>query len=338
MRISPTNKPQIIITMGDPAGIGPEVIARAMASPSFEGLAIFLVIGDRSVMEKAFSRFSSVKLHVIDTKEEDIVLKEGAINILDPGGSLEDHAPGKPTSKGSLKALNSLKTAVELMQSSGNETPKALVTAPLSKEGIAGVHPGFIGHTEYLQEAYSREFVTMVMVGKTMSVVPVTRHIPLKEVASSLTKDLIIKTLHQVIGARKLISGKEDAVIGVSALNPHSGEGGKIGTEEIDIIAPAVKEVKAVYPNIEGPVSADVIFYKALKKKIDIVVAMYHDQCLSPFKMMEFDSGVNMTLGLEHVRTSPDHGTAFDIAGKNIANPESMENAIKLAIQGITGT
>ena len=334
MRISHTNKPQIIITMGDPAGIGPEVIAGSMANPLLEGLAIFLVIGDLNVMEEAFG---GEKLNVINPKDGNIVLKDSVVNILDPGGALEVVKPGEPTESGSQKALDCLQCAIDLMKASGEDSLKALVTAPVSKKGIAAVHPGFIGHTEYLQSAFSASMVTMVMVGETMSVVPVTRHIPIKDVASSLTVELISGTLEQVIAGRKLICGKEDVKIGVAALNPHSGEGGTIGREEVEVIAPAIKKALASYCNIEGPVSADVIFYKALKKEIDIVVAMYHDQCLSPFKMMDFDSGVNMTLGLPYVRTSPDHGTAFDIAGKKVAKSESMENAIRLAIRGISG-
>lgn len=336
MRISPTNKPQIFITMGDPAGIGPEVIAESMASPELKGLAIFIVVGDSSLISKVLGASSGLGVNVLDPEEETTVLEEDAVNILDPGGSLEGTVPGKPTESGSRKALESLRKAAELMQLSDTSTPKALVTAPVNKEKIADIHPGFIGHTEYLQEAYGSDLVTMVMVGQTMSVVPVTRHIPLKDVAASLSADLIYRTLQQVIGGRKLISGKESARIGVTALNPHCGEGGKIGTEEAEIILPAVERAKKLYQKIEGPVSADVIFYKAIKKEVDIVVGMYHDQCLSPFKMMDFDTGVNMTLGLGHVRTSPDHGTAFDIAGQGIASSESMKNAISLAIRAIT--
>ena len=337
MRISPTSKPQIFITMGDPSGIGPEVIMRSMASPQVKGLAVFVVIGDSGVMERAAEGVYDGKIKVFhaESAPEEVSLVEEAVNIIDPAAPLENASPGEPTEAGARKTLDSLSSAVALMRESGNETPKALVTAPLSKENIAEIQPGFIGHTEYLQEAYSAELVTMVLVGETLRVVPVTRHIPLKEVAASLSKDLIVRTLGQVIQARAIICGKEDPKIGVAALNPHCGEGGKIGTEEIDIIAPAVEEAKSLYQDIHGPVSADVIFYRAMKGDVDIVVSMYHDQCLSPFKMVDFDNGVNMTLGLKHVRTSPDHGTAFDIAGKGIASSGSMEQAIKLAARAI---
>ncbi|MFH1552815.1 MAG: 4-hydroxythreonine-4-phosphate dehydrogenase PdxA [Candidatus Omnitrophota bacterium] len=338
MRISPTSKPRIFITMGDPSGIGPEVIMKSMASPELKGLAIFVIVADAGVMERAsISVYNGrIAVHVLKEKQKEVSLEEEAVNVVDPGSPLKDCQPGEPTDEGSRKALACLDTAMRLMREARDDAPKAMVTAPVSKENIARIYPGFTGHTEYLQQAYSSELVTMVMVGKNLRVVPVTRHIPLKEVASSLTADLIVGTLAQVSRNRALISGREDPLIGVCALNPHCGEGGKIGREEIDVIAPAVEKARHVYGNIEGPISADVIFYKAIKNKIDIVVSMYHDQCLSPFKMVDFDSGVNMTLGLDHVRTSPDHGTAFDIAGKGVAGSASMEQAIKLALRAIT--
>lgn len=324
--------------MGDPSGVGPEVIMKSMASPALKELAVFVIVGDAGVLEKASGPVYGGKLavHQLAEEPEEIFLDESLVNIVAPGVPLENVKPGDPTDEGSRKALECLDTAVRLMREApGEKTSKAMVTAPLSKERIARIHPGFVGHTEYLQQAYSSELVTMVMVGETLCVVPVTRHIPLKEVASNLTADLILKTLAQVSGNRELVCGRKDARIGVCALNPHCGEGGKIGREEIDMIGPAVEKARALYGNIEGPLSADVIFYKAMKKEMDIVVCMYHDQGLSPFKMVDFDNGVNMTLGLEHVRTSPDHGTAYDIAGKGVAGSRSMERAIELAIRAI---
>ncbi|MFH1665814.1 MAG: 4-hydroxythreonine-4-phosphate dehydrogenase PdxA [Candidatus Omnitrophota bacterium] len=337
MLISPTNRPQVFITMGDPSGIGPEVIMRSMASPGIEGLAIFIIVGDAGVIENASRTVynGNLAVHMIGDGDERIVLDEGRLNVLDPGPALCSVAAGMPTDEGAAKALKCLDAAVRSMEISSDETPKALVTAPVSKERIARIFPGFIGHTEYLRDLYSAEMVTMVMAGKNLCVVPVTRHIPLKDVAGKLSAALITRTLVQVAKNRKIICGREDARIGVCALNPHCGEGGRIGDEEGRIIAPAISEAKDVYGAIEGPMPADVIFYKAISGHIDIVVGMYHDQCLAPFKMVDFDNGVNMTLGLRHVRTSPDHGTAFDIAGKGTANPSSMIQAIKLALRAI---
>jgi len=338
MLISHINKPHIFITMGDPSGIGPEVVTRSMASPEMDGLAVFIILGDAGVIAKASKGVLDEEYPVYRPGGGGkIELGPHAVNVVDPGPELENAEPGRPDNEGSKKALECLEGAVRLMRDIPAGVPRALVTAPLSKERVASVHPGFVGHTEYLQEAFSSDMVTMVMIGEHLRVVPVTRHIPLREVAAVLTKDLVLRTLEQVAENSSLISGKDDAKIGVSALNPHCGEGGKIGTEEIDIISPAVEEAKKRSPGIIGPVSADVVFTRAMKQEIDIVVAMYHDQGLGPFKMVDFDNGVNMTLGLDYVRTSPDHGTAFDIAGKGIASPHSMQRAIKLAVNACTG-
>lgn len=288
---------KIFITLGDPAGIGPEVIQKALASQELKGLAEFVVVGD--------------------------VGTRGRVDL------------GNPTEESAKAALKSLDTAIELIRALPYGQPKALVTAPVSKEMISRVCPGFVGHTEYLLEAFSLKRVTMVLIGRSLCVVPVTRHIPLKDVPLKLTKEIILETLLDVVRNRELIRDKKDVKIGVCALNPHAGEGGKIGREEIEIITPAIEEAKKFYANITGPISSDTIFYKAFKKQIDIVVCMYHDQGLAPFKMVDFDYGVNMTLGLPFIRTSPDHGTAFDIAGKGIADSRSMEEAIKLAMRAI---
>ncbi len=325
--------------MGDPAGIGPEIIVRSMASSLIRVLAVFIIIADASCIINAAKKLGFQKKLAVrkldDGGQTEIVLDETRVNVLDAGAPLTNIKTGIPTAEGAKKTLDCLDSAISLMRDSSDKTRKVLVTAPLSKEAIAEIKPGFIGHTEYLAEAYSLDLVTMVMVGENFSVVPVTRHIPLKDVAEKLNERLIRDTLFQVIENRNIICPRKDPKIGVSALNPHAGEGGKIGDEEARIIMPAVEEARGVYKNITIPMSADTVFYKAYRKELDIVVAMYHDQALAPFKMINFDSGVNMTLGLPFVRTSPDHGTAFDIAGKGIANSESMEQAIKVALRAI---
>lgn len=327
----PTSKPLVFVTMGDPAGIGPEIVMRSLDDPLISGLAIFVLLGDPRV----FSVFSG-KERLVELSPEDAkrwFFRPGVLNVVDPGGDMPGHCFGKPTVEGAAKALSSIDLAVELLKGASGGTSTALVTAPVSKEMIARVREGFVGHTEYLRDAFGADMVTMVMVGEKLKVVPVTRHVPIRAVADALTPGLITGTLRQVLKDRYVISGKKEPTIAVCALNPHCGEGGRIGTEEKDIIAPAVKEVALEYKGLQGPLSADVAFYKALKGDIDIVVSMYHDQCLSPFKMVDFDKGVNMTIGLGYVRTSPDHGTAFDIAGKGVADPGSMKEAIKLALR-----
>lgn len=328
MRSYPTSKPLIVITMGDPSGIGPEIIAKALANLSKERFAVFEVVGDEGVMRSAFSVYGGGALTAVRAGEE---LRLDAVNLMDPGPGLVGAKPGDPTDDGARKTLSCLDTAIRIVRDAPAGVHAAMVTAPVSKERIARLVPGFIGHTEYLEKAFSAKMVTMAMVGKHFTVIPVTRHIPICEVPGKLTVRLIVDTIAQVVENRYLLSGKDDARIGVAALNPHGGEGGHMGKEEIEVIKPAVDKARAFYGAIEGPIPADVVFYKAYRKDVDIVVSMYHDQCLGPFKMVDFATGVNTTLGLGCVRTSPDHGTAFDIAGKGIASPASMEEAIRLA-------
>ncbi len=333
-----TNKPVIFITMGDPAGIGPEITAKALLNPSISCLANFFIIGDETIFKNYMSPELAGKVNMVKSNEinDSIFSEKKTICLMDPGPETAVIIPGVSSKECSQKALNSILQAADSIQNpvmSGMK--KAIVTAPVCKEAIAEVTPGFIGHTEFFRDAFSSDFVTMAFVGKTLRVVPVTRHIPIKDVASTLTGEMIEKTILQVVDSKELMSGKATPVIGVSALNPHSGESGKIGSEEIEIIAPAVENVRKKYSNIVGPLPADVVFYKAYNGNIDIVISMYHDQCLGPFKMIDFECGVNLTLGLGYVRTSPDHGTAFDIAGKGVASSESMEAAIKLAAKAI---
>ncbi|KJJ84387.1 Pyridoxal phosphate (active vitamin B6) biosynthesis PdxA [Candidatus Omnitrophus magneticus] len=324
--------------MGDPAGIGPEVIVKSLASPGIKGLANFVIVGDRILFENIFSSMG-VKESFYPARiiKESFDISEGDINILEPAGPLScPIVTGAPSLEGARKAFESVTLAAEIMRSLDNNIKTCLVTAPLDKGLISKVYNGFIGHTEYLKELFSAKFVVMALLGERLKVIPVTRHVPFSEVSALLNQDLIIQTIKEVVLNAEWISGKKNARIGVAALNPHAGERGKIGDEEINIIKPAVEKAKEKFSNIEGPIPSDVIFYKALKGEIDIVVGMYHDQCLAPFKMVDFDNGVNVTLGLGYIRTSPDHGTAFDIAGKGIAKETSMVNAIKLAIQSLT--
>ena len=315
-------KPEIFITMGDPAGIGPEIIAKSLGVLAPRGNARFIIVGDKNIITEAIGEYGASGLEHVD--------------VIGCGEPLSRREPGKPTDEGARKSLMSLEKAVELLRAPGDASGKALVTAPISKESVARIRPGFTGHTEFLQEAYGADLVTMAFVGDNLRVVPVTRHIPLREVPSRLSVDLIFRTIAQVVKSRVIMTGTDSARIIVTALNPHAGEGGRMGTEEKDLIEPAISKAREIYPRVEGPVPSDVAFYKAVGKPETIVIAMYHDQCLGPFKMLDFTNGVNMTLGLGHVRTSPDHGTAFDIAGKGIADPGSMIRAIELALKAIS--
>jgi 4-hydroxythreonine-4-phosphate dehydrogenase len=217
----------------------------------------------------------------------------------------------------------------------------ALVTAPINKESFYKANVPYKAHTEMLAKITKTKKFAMMLVGENLRVVLVTRHIPLKDVAKELTGEKILTAIKLAHGAGKYFNIPKPR-IAVCGLNPHSGEGGTIGKEEIGIISPAIKKAKRTGINARGPFASDTVFHKAIKParqsctgggEYDFVIAMYHDQGLIPLKTLYFDEGVNVTLGLPFIRTSPDHGTAYDIAGKGIANTESMQEAIKLAIK-----
>ena len=240
-------------------------------------------------------------------------------------GTYRDH-PGAGSGKAAMRYLD---TAVDMLSRGKAD---ALVTAPVNKACIrkAGF-PDFQGHTEYLAGKFKIKNFAMMFVGKNLKVTLVTRHVPLKRVPEILNSGMIYNAItltHKYLKGYFRIKAPYLAVCG---LNPHAGEGGAFGNEEEKIIAPAIRKASKLMKNIYGPIPADVAFYETFNKSYDAVVAMYHDQGLGPFKMIHFDNGVNLTLGLPFIRTSPDHGTAFNIAGKGIADPNSMIEAIKLA-------
>lgn len=318
--------------MGDPAGIGPEVISKSLNSLIEDCPARFVVVADKEVMDIFWSK--KLKDRITYLEPEGFACPESpGIYLVDPDTAM---APGHkgPTEKGSVKAKKCIDTALELMKDVSCGTQRALVTGPVSKYHFSLIAPGFSGHTEYLRDFHEKERVTMAMAGRHLKVVPLTRHIPLRTVSEKITYPFLKKAIEQVIDSRHVLSEKSEPKIGVCALNPHAGEAGSMGVEEIDVIIPVIECLrKEKYPSLIGPLPSDVAFYKALKKDVDIVLGMYHDQCLAPFKMLDFDNGVNVTLGLDYVRTSPDHGTAFDIAGKGKAFSGSMEEAIKFALR-----
>ena len=301
------------ITMGDAAGIGPEVVLKALNDKSIQKLANFIVIGNSSVLKKT-ARLSKIKL-------QDVTLLEvGSISKLVFGSSVEAY--------GAL-ALDCLKQALRLIEAKSIDV---LVTAPVNKHTITEAGYKFLGHTEYLAKACNLKNFAMMLVGGPLRVTLVTRHIALKNVARSLTVKKIYEAICLTAHALKKYFGISRPRIGVCALNPHSGEEGIMGQEEKRIIQPAILKARSI-SRIAGPLPADSLFYSAFQNKFDAVIAMYHDQGLIPLKMLAFHQGVNLTLGLPFIRTSPDHGSAYDIAGKNKANPGSMIEAIKLAVK-----
>jgi len=310
MRLSQLSKPRpskeglIAVTMGDPTGIGPEIIVKAFNSRHLKQKNNFLIIGDKNLLTKTAKKLK---------KNGDIPLytfrREECPHFL---------------------PITYIDTALYLIN---QNIASALVTAPVNKEAITKSGIKFTGHTEYLATKSKVKSPVMMFVGSSLKVALVTRHLPLKNVSSCLTKKKIIETTIASYRFLKKNFKVKNPKIGVLALNPHAGEKGMLGHEERKIIGPAVAELKRKLSNIHGPLPADAGFYDLYHKKFDLLIAMYHDQAMIPIKMLARESAVNVTVGLPYVRTSPVHGTAYDIAGKGIADPSSMIAAMNLATQ-----
>jgi len=268
-------KPLLLITTGDPAGIGPEIVKKALRDPHIKNTADFFII--------------------------------------------------KPDDKTGFDAI---RKAVEILKKG---KAHGLVTGPVNKAAINKSGIPFKGHTEYLAKATDSKKFAMMFCGASLKVTIVTRHLPLQKVSGSLTQDSIETAIELTHGALRKYFRIHRPRIGVCGLNPHAGEDGLMGKEEKEVIVPAIDRMRKNIPGVRGPLPGDAIFYMANQGMFDAVVAMYHDQGLAPFKMIAFNKGVNVTLGLPFVRTSPDHGTAYDIAARGIADPGSMKEAIKLA-------
>lgn len=339
MPIFPSNKPIVAITIGDPSGIGPEITLKSLTKPSIRRLANYIIIGDKKVLQR--TAVSLGKHRELFLKELQIILEQPIIfkkKLYTPhtgyAGLLDlKNVPNSSFLFGKESAVYG-KASVEYIERAYNlivtNIADCIVTAPINKYAVKRAGFKFPGHTEYFASLQGAKKFVMMLVGGPLRVSLVTRHIPISEVPKNLTSKDIADTIEITLNALRTDFNIPKPKIGVCALNPHSGEGGIFGKEEIRIIAPAVKKFRKA--NVVGPIPADAIFYDAYRGKFDSVICLYHDQGLIPLKMIARDSGVNVTLGLGFVRTSPDHGTAFDIAGKGKASSRSMEMAIKLAI------
>ncbi|HEY5653151.1 MAG TPA: 4-hydroxythreonine-4-phosphate dehydrogenase PdxA [Pontiella sp.] len=305
---------RIGITIGDINGIGPEIALKAIGRGRWAADVQFVFIGSEALIRE---QASAMRIPV-----------SRRIEFLDVGCAAT-WSPGNVCVDASRLAEKSIHVAVKGCLSGDLD---AMVTAPICKEGFHKAKIYVPGHTELLAELTKTKNFGMMLLGGGLRVMLVTRHIPLAEVPASLTQKNIREHIELTGQALKLF-GLKDPRIGVCGLNPHAGDGGVLGREEIDLINPAVRACRKKGFNVSDAAPADTIFYEALHGQYDALVAMYHDQGLGPLKMIGFDEGVNVTLGLPIIRTSPDHGTAFGIAGKNIASPKSMKNAITLAIE-----
>ncbi len=317
---------KIVITLGDPGGIGIEVALKALVSKEIEGIEKIVFIGDVVVLKEAL-RMLDYSLDIKEIlKTEEGIFEKGVVNIFSLG-MLKSFEKCRATSGGGRASFEYIKKAVEIVLSGEAD---AMVTAPISKEALKMAGINYPGHTEMLADLTDTKDIAMMLCGDQLKVILVTIHCPLKEVPDLISHERVLRTIRLANRAAFML-GMESPKIAVSGLNPHSGESGIFGIEEINEIQPAVKNAKELGINVTGPYPPDIVFHNAYKGEIDIVVSMYHDQGLIPLKMIAFERGVNITIGLPIIRTSPDHGTAYDIAWKGIADPASMIEAIKMA-------
>jgi len=303
-------RPAIGITMGDPAGIGPEVILKALGRGRLERYCRPIVIGSSAVMARA----GGAGLPMIDCVRVD----------------LRRIPPGKVSRWAGQAAAEALQAAVRLAL---EEHLAAVVTGPVSKQALHLAGHRYPGQTEFLARLCGAKKVAMMLATGKLRVALATTHIPLGQVSASLTRARVRDVILLADSALRELFGIRHPRVAVCALNPHAGDGGIFGSEEGDIIGPAVHDAKRRGLRVQGPLPADTLFAAAARQRYDVVVAMYHDQGLIPVKMSGFGTAVNITLGLPIIRTSPDHGTAFDIAAKGSANPDSMIRAVRLAAQ-----
>lgn len=330
LRINKKPKLLIGVTMGDPCGIGPEIIVRSLASSALKRAANYIIIGNQAVLDSTAQSLKIPLQYRVISPDTDIERVSSPISLLSSEHfNLSRIKKRRPTAEGGELSFQWIKKGIYLaLQGKIN----ALVTAPICKEAIHMAGYQYPGHTEILRDLSKVKRVVMLMVGGSLRVAFVTTHIALHEVPQSITVKNVLETITICNTYLKKYFTTKNPRIAVCGVNPHAGEEGIFGNEEKNIIVPAVKKAKKLGIECDGPVSADTVFYKALKGKYDLVVSMYHDQGAIPLKLHAFETGVNITLGIPFIRTSPDHGTAYDIAGKGIANPDSMREAIMAAI------
>ncbi|MGV6803828.1 MAG: 4-hydroxythreonine-4-phosphate dehydrogenase PdxA [Ruegeria sp.] len=310
----------IALSCGEPAGIGPEIAAKAWRQ--LRGSCPFFYIGDAAHLPEdipaALIQDPSQAAEICAESLPVLTLPFPAANI-----------PGQPDPANAPSVIDAIETGVSLVQSGA---ASALCTGPIHKQAlIDGAGFAYPGHTEFLAALAGRSRVVMMLASDQLRVVPATIHIPLSQVASRLTPDLLRETIEITANGLNRQFGIANPRIAVAGLNPHAGEGGKMGREEQDWIAPLLADLTPDGYSVTGPHPADTMFHAAARTHYDAAIAMYHDQALIPIKTLDFDRGVNVTLGLPFIRTSPDHGTALDIAGQDVANPTSLIEALKLA-------
>ncbi len=338
--ISPMSAPlnntplPLAVSMGDPAGVGLDIAIAAWMARKERAIPPFALYADPgAVLERAERLGAKAAIETVDAMENALAFFPRALPVV-PIPLAAPAVAGRPDSANAPAVIAAIEaaTAAALSGRAG-----ALVTGPISKATLYARGFAYPGHTEFLAALAERRTPgrqirpVMMLASDDLRVVPATVHIPLAEVPGAITRDLILETARVTHEALRRDFGVARPRIAVAGLNPHAGEGGALGREELDIIAPAIAALREEGLNVAGPHSADTLFHEAARKTYDAVIAMYHDQALIPLKTLAFDKGVNVTLGLPLVRASPDHGTAFDIAGTGRASPESFIAALGMA-------
>ena len=327
--MSESSLPVLGITMGDPAGVGPEVIARTLADPEIKTICNPFILGDLGAMRQASDILGlNLEFHILNSGQIPGGREKGI--PIEPLSELgrDDLVPGRPTPAGGAAAATYIETGARLALA---DRTRGVVTGPISKEALNRAGRNFPGHTEFLAQLSGGVEVVMMMAGPSLKVVLVTIHEALSRVPSLITKEKILSTVLITHQALKTRFGLDKPRLALAALNPHAGEAGLFGREEETILGPALEEAQKLGVNLTGPYPPDTLFYRASQGEFDAVAAMYHDQGLIPFKLLHFKDGVNVTLGLPFIRTSVDHGTAYDLAGKGLADPASMKAALVMA-------
>jgi 4-phospho-D-threonate 3-dehydrogenase / 4-phospho-D-erythronate 3-dehydrogenase len=313
MQQSIGHHPTIVLTMGDPAGIGPEIVLKALADPEVAALGRWIVAGDGAILEMA-ARITGLSLQSIDVRDP---------HALDAPG---EFSFGHLDARCGRAAVEYVRTATEMCLRGEAD---AMVTAPLNKEAVARSGRPFTGHTEYIAELCGAAESRMLLWSERLATVHVTTHIALRRACDS-TPECILRTIELGHDAMRLL-GFAHPRIAVCGLNPHAGEHGLFGEEDRRSIQPAIEAARARGIACTGPHAPDTVFLQAVRGAYDLVVAMYHDQGHIPMKLIDFEGTVNISLGIPIIRTSVDHGTAFDIAGKNLADPRSLKQAMRVA-------
>ncbi len=325
-------KPIIGITMGDAAGIGPEIICKMFLRKSYRNFCDFIIIGDKYLFDKTIQHYKyNINTEEVDKPEDIYLLKNNVIGIIpiDEKLRIKDFKLGVPEKNVGVAALKSVDKALQIAKLKKID---AVVTAPLNKEVVALSRKKFMGHTEYIAAKLKVTNFNMMMVSSKIKITLVTTHLALKDIAKQITKEKVTNAINNTFHTM-LSLGYRKPKIAVLSLNPHASDGGLFGNEEQKCIIPAIRELKKKSIYSEGPFVPDAFFVKYSKYPVyDAIIAMYHDQALIPFKMLSFGSGINVTIGLPLIKTSVDHGTAYDIAGQNLAYDRSLFEALKFAV------